>query len=388
MTEPAFRQAVTGIGAAAELSGAARAARIWWLVGEKMGDNAQVRPILETMALPFEEKRLFVLPQYRLGKPTFKVELGHLDLDRSDRLEAPWPDLVITSGRRMAMAALWIKEQSGGSAKVVLVGRPRRWLERFDLVVGPSQYRLPNAANVLRLDLPLMRPSREAVAAAAAVWKPLLGAMKRPLIAVLIGGQTKPFRLDPVVADDLIRAAEAEAGRCGGSLYFTTSRRTPAPVADRIERRLPVGARLFRWRPDAQDNPYLGLLALADLFIVTGDSASMMVEVARLGRKLVIYPLPVHRNPSELPRRILRTLLHAPRGQELVWWRRLLQPLADMLDRLAEIGYARDLTALHDALIRRGMAVRIGEPPPAGAAAAEDELAVVVQRISALLGSV
>ena len=350
-----------------------------------MGDNAQVRAILEALALPYEEKRLFVLPQYQLGKPAFKVDLDHLDLTRSDRLQAPWPDLVITSGRRMAMAALWIKEQSGGRAKVVLVGRPRRWLERFDLVVGPSQFRLPEAANVLRLDLPLMRPPRDAVAAAAETWKSRLTTMKRPLIAVLIGGQTKPFRLDPAVADALVEAATAEADRQNGSLYFTTSRRTPAPVADRIEQRLPAGARLFRWRPEAKDNPYLGLLALADLFIVTGDSASMMVEVVRLGRRLIIYPLPEHRNLSELPRRILRMLCHAPRGQEDMWWRRLLRPLTQAIERMGEIGYGRDLTQLHDALIRRGLAVRIGERPPTDAGTIDDELAAVVRRLSELL---
>ena len=44
---------------------------------------------------------------------------------------------------------------------------------------------------------------------------------------------------------------------------------------------LPDGARLHRWHPDAkpEENPYLGLLGLADGFVVTADSASMVVEV-------------------------------------------------------------------------------------------------------------
>ncbi len=36
----------------------------------------------------------------------------------------------------------------------------------------------------------------------------------------------------------------------------------------------------------------MGLLGLADRFIVTGDSISMMVEVTRLGKPLEILPLP------------------------------------------------------------------------------------------------
>ena len=39
------------------------------------------------------------------------------------------------------------------------------------------------------------------------------------------------------------------------------------------------------------ENPYQGLLALADHFVVTTDSLSMMVEVARLGRPLSLFAL-------------------------------------------------------------------------------------------------
>ena len=146
------------------------AATIWFLESEKMGDNAQVVPILEALGLPWISKRLFVKPQWRLGKPPFEVHLVHLDLDKSYVLAPPWPDLVITSGRRMAMVALWIQEQSDGKTKLVYVGRPRRWIERFDLVVGAAQYRLPQSANVLQLELPLMRPDLQAVERAGQVW--------------------------------------------------------------------------------------------------------------------------------------------------------------------------------------------------------------------------
>ena len=95
--------------------------RIWFLEGEKLGDNAQVLAILDALNLPWQAKRLYVKPEWRLGKPPFEVRLDHLDLVRSDPLEPPWPDLVITSGRRMAMAALWVKEQSGGRTKIAYV---------------------------------------------------------------------------------------------------------------------------------------------------------------------------------------------------------------------------------------------------------------------------
>ena len=99
-----------------------------------------------------------------LGKPTFAPGLDHLDPVRSDPLAPPWPDLILTIGRRPSMAALWVQDQSGGRTRIVLVGRPKRWAERFALIVAPSQFKIPPRDNLLQLDLPLMRADPEAVA--------------------------------------------------------------------------------------------------------------------------------------------------------------------------------------------------------------------------------
>src|SRR6185436_9461478 len=100
-----------------------------------LGDNIQVRTIGDALPWPCEERRLVVRPRYRLGKPFVRASLHHVDPARSDRLDPPWPDLLITSGRRMLNVALWIKKRSGGRTRIVIVGRPRRYLGRCDLVV-------------------------------------------------------------------------------------------------------------------------------------------------------------------------------------------------------------------------------------------------------------
>ena len=56
-------------------------------------------------------------------------------------------------------------------ARLVVIGRPKRWLDRFDLVIAPPQFQLPRRANVLRLDLPLMRVDDGAIAAASEAWR-------------------------------------------------------------------------------------------------------------------------------------------------------------------------------------------------------------------------
>ena len=142
---------------------------IWLLLADKLGDNAQVRTIADALPWPSIEKRLRVQPQFAIAKPPVIPSLHHLDRAHCDPLEPPWPDLVITIGRRMSMVALWIQEQSRGRTRLAIVGLPRRLRDRFQLVVAATQYRVPDRPNILRLDYPPMRIDEPAIAAAAEI---------------------------------------------------------------------------------------------------------------------------------------------------------------------------------------------------------------------------
>lgn len=347
--------------------------RIWLVIGDKLGDNAQVRVLADALGWPYEVRQVLPKPEWVLGKPDFRPGLHHLDLERSARLEPPWPDLILTIGRRPSMAALWVQDQSGGRTRIVLVGRPKRWAERFALIVAPSQFRIPPRANLVQLALPLMRADPAAVGSAGEAWRFRLAHLPRPLTAVLIGGETKPFRFDAAVARDLLHRLEAIRARDGGAFYLTTSRRTRPEVVEALAAGLPQDAVLHRWSPDAgAENPYLGLLAHADRFVVTGDSVSMMVEVASLGRPLAIFALPVG---SSLVDRAwaLPARLGGAGG------------LAHVLHRLGIAGYARDLGAIHRLLYERGLAVPLGQPFRPAAGPLPDELTPLVRRIRGLL---
>jgi len=106
----------------------ARKPKVWLLIGDKLGDNAQVTAVARALDWPQEYRRLVFREPYVLGKPRFVPDLFHVDRQRSDPIEPPWPDLILTIGRRPAMVALWIKRQSGGRTRIVLFGRPKRHL--------------------------------------------------------------------------------------------------------------------------------------------------------------------------------------------------------------------------------------------------------------------
>ncbi len=353
------------------------APRTWLVLGDKLGDNAQVEIIAASLGWPCERRSLRFRAEFVLGKPPFAPSLYHLDLARSDALEPPWPELILTIGRRPSMAALWIRAQSGGRTRVVLIGRPKRNIDDFALIIATPQYRLPARGNVVHLDLPLMRADAARIGAEAEAWRERLAALPRPLTAVLVGGPTKPFVFDAAVTRSLIELALRSTGGAG-TLYVTTSRRTPAPVVTALRQHLPASARLFAWSAEAADNPYLALLGLADRFVVTGDSVSMMVEVARLGRPLAIFPLPVGKSSTEALKRALARKLHPETGGGLA------AALGQRLYDLNLVGYSRDLTALHEKLIGRGLAVRLGEPFPSEPGQPPDDLPRVVERIRGL----
>jgi uncharacterized protein len=349
--------------AAVRPDGPRHAPLVWLLLADKVGDNAQVRTIADALPWPSIEKRLRVQPQFATAKPPVIPSLHHLDLARCDPLEPPWPDLVITIGRRMSMVALWIQEQSQGRTRLAIVGLPRRLQDRFQLVVAATQYRVPDRPNILRLDYPPMRIDEPAIAAAAALWRPRLAGLPRPLTAVLVGGRTSALRLDAEVGSRLIAGTGRLAAATAGTLYITTSRRTPAEAVDAIAAALPDGAVLHRWSAEQAANPYLALLGLADRFIVTGDSLSMLVEVARLGRPLAIYPLPTAGGPVT----------------------RLGRRLGDRLHRLGLPVGSREVGDLHRLLIRQGFAVWFGQPFRPAGPRAPDELPRIVERVVALV---
>lgn len=199
-----------------------RAPRVWLVIGDKLGDNAQVEIVASALGWPLQRKTLRFKEQYVIGKPPFKPSLYHIDLEASDPLAPPWPDLVLTVGRRPSMAAMWIKRQSSGCTKVVLVGRPRRMLKDFDLVLATPQYRLPRRPNVLRLGLPLMRVDPAKIEAGVIAWRERLAELARPLTAVLVGGPTKPFVFDATVTRAFVAALRRSAGEVG-TLFVSTS---------------------------------------------------------------------------------------------------------------------------------------------------------------------
>jgi mitochondrial fission protein ELM1 len=360
---------------------------VWVVLGDKPGDNAQVRAIEQALPWACMDKHIQVLDPFVLGKPKVGPTLYHIDRGRSDPLEPPWPDLILTSGRRPANVALWIREQSGGHTRIVLIGKPSTSPDDYDLVIYSAENQFPPLANLQSITLPLMRVDETQITQAAGEWEPRFRELPRPLIAVLIGGPTGPFVFNPSTTRRLLDYIRRIIEETGGTPYITTSRRTPPDVVAALQAGLPSGARLFAWSADAADNPYRGLLGLANGFVVTGDSISMMVEVIRLRKPLAIFPLALSSlGVLDQARRAFTRWLFRPESSSLA--DSLRRGLAGMLYRLRIVTQTRDFTAFHEMLVNKGLAAYAGDTlpcPPGGRV--PDDLGIAVQRVMDLMSA-
>jgi mitochondrial fission protein ELM1 len=264
------------------------APRVWLLTGHKAGDNAQVTALADALGWPYVVKRFRYKPWELLSNRLLGATLAGIDRAESSSLEAPWPDLVITAGRRNEPVARWIRERSPGT-RLVHVGRPWSPLGTFDLIVTTPQYFLPELPNVLHNHLPLHGVNRDRMAQAADAWRERLAALPRPWTALLVGGDSGPFVFTPSKGRRLGRLSNKMVRDSGGALLVSNSARTPAAAFAALQEQISVPTYIHSWQPGLTDNPYLAYLALADRFVVTGESMSMLTEAAYTGKPLYIF---------------------------------------------------------------------------------------------------
>ena len=185
----------------------------------------------------------------------------------------------------------------------------------------------------------------------------------------------------------------------GGSVLVATSRRTSKAAAESLLSALGSScSHAYVWQRDREnsDNPYMGYLALADAFVVTGESASMLAEACTTRKPVAIFPLPV-------------------RSAGILAWVRFLG--RTLGDAVASCAYARPLNKrgierpqrgvqrfcagllakgwvrtgghskqLHESLISHGLAVYFDGSLPAQPNSSVNEVNRVADRVRTMMG--
>ena len=190
-------------------------------------------------------------PNYIRGRTLIGV-----NRDKSDDITPPWPDLVLSSTRRVPQHDKNKNKQSPKS--LVITGAPTKI---FADILAKEQKN----------------------------WMPVFDNLPKPLTAVIIGGaiKNKPWPLDN--AEDLAKELKNLHKKIGGSFLITSSRRTGKQAEKIIMNEIKdIPCYTYLWG-EKKENPIMGFYACADLIVATADSVSMCSEACGTGKPVLLF---------------------------------------------------------------------------------------------------
>ena len=368
--------------------------RVWALLSETAGDNAQVLALAEALGWPFEVRRFknrrgAVMANLFAGR-VFPGMVKHV----SGNFGPPWPDLVIAAGTPSEPICAQIRlagRRTQHPVHQVFLGRP--WVEpdQYDLIVTTSQYWVPQAPNVMTIELPLHRVRVTDIAREAMLWAPQVAHLPKPYVAVLLGGSISRYTLDSRACTRLALQASALVASTGGSLLICNSYRTPRRAMKVLTENLRVPCHIFDWREGSEHNPYLAFLGLADQLIVTGDSMSMLAEACATGKPVHIFDLGegrygMRQPPARQPGIVVRQPWLMSR---LRAWAKDCE--VKLIRAVLPVRFHRETGNIHRRLVQSGRAVWLGDefppegpPIPQNSSRDVDEIAARIRKQMAL----
>ena len=158
------------------------------------------------------------------------------------------------------------------------------------------------------MDGALHRINPEKLGSEGPRWSEAFASIPQPRLAVLLGGPNSRYKFGEAEAHALGAQLKALAGQ-GYGLLITGSRRTGERNLAILRGELEGCAAFIS--DGAGDNPYFGMLAHADAFVVTCDSVNMVTEACSTGKPVHVVQLPtLGRRASERDKfaRFLRNL--------------------------------------------------------------------------------
>lgn len=312
--------------------------RVWVLLDDRAGNSGQSLGVAEALGYPEITKRIAY--NFLVGLPNIlRGPSSLVGVDEASRgtLKAPWPDIVIASGRRLAPVSLWVKEKTRGKAFAVHIMDPLCFHAHFDLIAVPNHDKLSGLPNLLKTVTAPNRISAIRTEENAARWQPLLEKLHlpKPWVMLAVGGSSKHGVFSVAQATELAKRLSRIVQAMGGSILLTTSRRTGQAQAEALRDNITVPSYIYFWgqglqpaaryetnasfralltsahndlkivgagagavayeekvalRRLAYENPYEGFLGVADGIVITGDSVSMLSDAVRTGKPAYVYP--------------------------------------------------------------------------------------------------
>lgn len=265
------------------------AKRCWVISDGTIGMLSQSLAVLRMLGIDGEDLRAIPTPILRLFPALAAIPGWQLTLGRKpDWLKAGiYPDLLITCGKRMAGISIGVRRLAKGRTKTIHIQDPQIKADHFDLLIVPAHDHIAQnpPANLLISTGSLNRLSPEEIAADYNQLPDTIKALKAPITAVMIGGHNRRYKAGRESFTALGAQLKAFASIHHTSLALIPSRRTPSSHLNALCSAL-SDIPYYLW-DGRTDNPYPGILGLADYIIVTSDSVNMITEACITGKPVL-----------------------------------------------------------------------------------------------------
>jgi mitochondrial fission protein ELM1 len=263
------------------------------LCDDRPGTASQAVGLAKEIGLPHKIFKLNYsffsrLPNFFLGK-----SLLGLDEETYQRIKdlKHLPRLIISSGRRSAPVALFLKNLSRNRSKIVQIMHPNLPLGKFDFVILPKhdcqdERKHPNLLTSVGS---LTQVSDSLIAHEKEKFAPWFQNIEKTKIAVLLGGDSKNTKFEKSTAIKLGKLLSKIANNMDAKLLVLNSRRSGKELSEALKSNLTCDFDFFDWEKVAKENPYMAILGWADFFVITGDSVSMISECCATAKPVYVF---------------------------------------------------------------------------------------------------
>ncbi|MBQ8465600.1 MAG: mitochondrial fission ELM1 family protein [Alphaproteobacteria bacterium] len=264
---------------------------IWILLDNRMGSVGQAKGIMQEI----DSSRYNLVTkelQYSrwAGLPNFIRRQSLIGIANPEILNGETPHLVLSTSRRTAPVALYLKKRHPEIVLVQLMYPGSYGINKFAKVFLPkhddNKHTRPNfhftVGSPHRVNQATLNTYHQE-------WETAFSHLPKPWTALIIGGaiKGKPFTIENAQA--LAVSVKNLKSRIGGSLLITDSRRTGSEAETTIMNTLQnIPCYSFLWG-SKDKNPLMGYYACADNIIVTGDSVSMCCEACGTGKPVFVF---------------------------------------------------------------------------------------------------
>lgn len=251
----------------------------------------QCRGIAARMDGPVEITEAVVSPNWFHALP-----LPYMGIQKADKagqpnspLNSPHPDLVIASGRRTMpyLRAFKNSRKNNKTPFLVFLKKPQVnrnvpdfiWAPTHDGLIGDTVFSTHTSPHIL---------TEEKLTAARTSGALRFAEYAKPQFAIILGGNSGAVKWSKASAEEF--ADHLKKIPSHFSVLVTPSRRTPDLLLEAVRSAISSHQ---NWIWDGEgENPYLQMLAIADQFIVTGDSHNMVSECLTSGSPVYVFRPP------------------------------------------------------------------------------------------------